>query len=137
MQRLSGISVDCLVLTDTELTDLIWENKENFKKDFDSWNIEDKEDIEFDVLDDIVYGVPFMSALYDFTGSLWKEDRNILKQFNTDTIYIVELMKNVLYDKYENEEEIIQELKNGLLDMGIVVDDDFVKEHFGFLEGTY
>ena len=137
MQRLSGISVDCLVLTDTELTDLIWENKENFKKDFDSWDIKDKEDIEFDVLDDIVYGVPFMSALYDFTGSLWKRHKEVLTGYDNDTLYIVELQKNVLYDKYEDDEEIIQELKNGLADMGIVVDDGFVKEHFGFLEGTY
>lgn len=137
MQRLSGISVDCLVLTDTELTDLIWENKENFKKDFDSWDIKDKEDIEFDVLDDIVYGVPFMSALYDFTGSFWKRHKEVLTGYDNDTLYIIELQKNVLYDKYEDDEEIIQELKNGLADMGIVVDDEFIKEHFGFLEGTY
>ena len=137
MERLNGLSVDCLVLTDTELIDLLWEHKDNFKKDFDDWDIEDKEDIELDVIDDIIYGLPYISALYGFTGSFWQRHKEVLTGYDSDTLYIIELQKNVLYDKYEDDEEIIQELMNSLADMGIVVDDEFVKEHFGFLEGTY
>ena len=34
MQRLSGISVYCLVLTREELIKLLWENRTQFKKRF-------------------------------------------------------------------------------------------------------
>ena len=59
MQRLSGISVDCLVLTSEELTKLLWENRERFGKDFDDWGIENENDIDYEVLDEIWTSLPY------------------------------------------------------------------------------
>lgn len=139
MQRLTGIGVDCLVITSKELTQLLWENRTQFEEDFDNWSIENENDIDYEVLDEIWCSLPFASVLYVFNGSFWYRFDTFkeFKRYEDETLYIIELEKNTLYDKYENEEEIIQELKNGLADMGIVVDNEFVKEHFGFLEGTY
>ena len=139
MQRLSGISVDCLVLTSEELTKLLWENKEQFKKDFDDWSIENENDIDYEVLDEIWTSLPYASVSYGFNGSFWYRFDTFkeFKRYIDETLYMLELEKNTLYEKYENEEEFIGELCNKLYDNGIAVDDDFVKEHFGFLEGTY
>lgn len=139
MQRLSGISVDCLVLTSEELTKLLWENREQFKKDFDNWGIENENDIDYEVLDEIWTSLPYASVLYGFNGSFWcKFDResDIIGCIDK-TLYIMELMKNNLYDKYENINEIIEELCFNLCNNGFIVNSGTIQEHFGFLEGAY
>lgn len=139
MERLGGISVDCLVITSEELIKLLWENREQFKKDFDDWCIENENDIDYELLDEIWTSLPYASVLYGFNGSFWYRFNTFkeFKRYEDETLYILELEKNNLYEKYENEEEFIGELCSKLYDNGIVVDDEFIKEHFGFLEGTY
>ena len=42
-----------------------------------------------------------------------------------------------LYNKYDNRDEIIAELKETLSKVGILVDDDYIEEHFGYIKGSY
>lgn len=139
MQRLSGISVDCLVITSEELTQLLWENREQFKKDFDNWCIENEEDIDYEVLDEMWTSLPYASVLHGFNGSFWYRfnKQNEIKRHCDETLYILELQKNSLYEKYEDENELIEELCSNLFNNGFATDDGFILEHFGFLEGVY
>ena len=46
-------------------------------------------------------------------------------------------MKNNLYEKYNNRDEVIAELKEDLKAVGIIVDNDFIEQHFGYISGSY
>ena len=139
MQRLSEISVDCLVITSEELTKLLWENREQFKKDFDNWSVESIDDIDYEILDEIWTSLPYASVLYGFNGSFWYRfnKQNEIKRHCDENLYILELQKNSLYEKYEDENELIEELSSNLFNNGFAIDGGFILEHFGFLEGTY
>ena len=62
------------------------------------------------------------------------EDRTY---YNGDDIILLELQKDTLYEKYNDRAEIIAELKNNLKEVGIIVDDDYINKHFGYVNGSY
>lgn len=64
-------------------------------------------------------------------------DENIFENNINDDVVIIELQKNTLYEKYNNKNEIIDELKNTLKEVGIIVDDEFIENHYGIINGSY
>ena len=60
-----------------------------------------------------------------------------IEDYNGDDIILLELQKDTLYEKYNDRAEIIAELKNNLKEVGIVVDDDYINKHFGYVNGSF
>ena len=70
---------------------------------------------------------------------------NVINNFEDEFVYIMYLRKDNLLKKYNNFEEIIEEIKDSLLyNFNITLDDikkefgeDFIKNHLGLLNGYY
>ena len=86
---------------------------------------------------DFVYEIDYATFIGDFEGYFENEKTQERTYFNDNDIIILELKKNDLYNKYENKEEIIEELKETLSKVGIIVDNDYIEEHFGYISGSY
>ena len=122
-----------LVLNCEEFRDLI---KNNY---FGENREEVLEDLDCSDIMDIMYA--YFEKFYSisqFDGELEgiKETEN--KYFENDEIYVLPFLKaDRLFDKYENMEEIYNEIKEEFEYMNLKFDLDFVKKHIGKVIGSY
>lgn len=122
-----------LVLNYSEFEELIkkyyiGENREEVLEDLDCGDI-------MDVM--YAYFEKFYS-ISQFTGELEgiRESQDL--DFNDEDIFILPFLKaDSLFDKYENMEEIYNEIKEEFEYMNLKFDLDFVKKHIGKVTGTY
>ena len=145
--RTYGVETKGMILTINELYNLIKLNKKNIKQKFeleDRWKkvFEDIDNIEFEDILDFTYNINFATFIGEFNGYLDIDKTQERMYFGdrysgSEDVILFELMKNNLYEKYNNREEIIQELKDDLKAVGIVVDNDYVERHFGYICGSY
>lgn len=136
-----GVETKALVLSDTEFTKLIWENRNTFVDKYgllkNATNIEELD--SWEVLD-FAYNIDYGTYLSEVNGQLilLDEDRqDNVRYFREDCICIFELKKDTLFTKYDNIEEIYREYLDRFKELGIKIDILFIKEHFGKLECTY
>lgn len=108
-------------------------------KDITSSNDLDLIDLlDFTDIVDFTYEIEFATFIGEFEGYLEVDKTQERKYFNGDDIIILELKKyHSLYEKYENRDEIIAELKETLSKVGIEVDEEYIEEHYGFITGSY
>ncbi len=136
--RTYGVETKGVAITFSELEKLILANIDNIRKVVGDTYFEDTDDIDFSKIADYVSTIDYAFWVSEFEGDLMNEDRTKeLCYFDGDDVAIIELHKDTLYDKYNNRDEIILELKNALKEVGIIVDDEFIEEHFGTINGTY
>lgn len=94
--------------------------------------------LDFTDIIDFTYEIEFATFIGEFEGYLEVDKTQERKYFNGDDIIILELKKyHSLYEKYENRDEIIAELKETLSKVGIEVDEEYIEEHYGFITGGY
>ena len=108
-------------------------------KDITSSNDLDLIDLlDFTDIIDFTCEIEFATFIGEFEGYLEVDKTQERKYFNGDDIIILELKKyHSLYEKYENRDEIIAELKETLSKVGIEVDEEYIEEHYGFITGSY
>ena len=108
-------------------------------KDITSSNDLDLIDLlDFTDIIDFTYEIEFATFIGEFEGYLEVDKTQERTYFNGDDIIILELKKyHSLYEKYENRDEIIAELKETLSKVGIEVDEKYIEEHYGFITGSY
>ena len=108
-------------------------------KDITSSNDLDLIDLlDFTDIIDFTYEIEFATFIGEFEGYLEVDKTQERTYFNGDNIIILELKKyHSLYEKYENRDEIIAELKETLSKVGIEVDEKYIEEHYGFITGSY
>lgn len=97
---------------------------------------------EIEDLLDISYNINNSCVFMEFDGQFIPTDENGLdcnneRYFREDDIIIFELQKDTLFECYKDYNEIYEEIINNLKEINIIVDKDFVKKHFGVLEGSY
>ena len=135
--RTYGVETKGMVLTLNELQTLLTLNKDNITYDFG-----DIDNIDFDEIIDFSYTINFATFIGEFNGYL-DIDKTQERVYYGDRygggedIILFELKKNNLFEKYENRDEIIAELKETLSNVGIIVDNDYIEEHFGYVSGSY
>ena len=137
--RTHGVETKGMILTINELQNLMKLNKENIEQKFE---LEDIDNIEFEDILDFTYNINFATFIGEFNGYLdidKTQERMYFgdRYYGSEDIILFELMKNNLYEKYNNREEIIQELKDDLKAVGIIVDNNYVERHFGYICGSY
>ena len=94
--------------------------------------------LDFTDIIDFTYEIEFATFIGEFEGYLEVDKTQERTYFNGDDIIILELKKyHSLYEKYENRDEIIAELKETLSKVGIEVDEEYIEEHYGFITGSY
>ena len=94
--------------------------------------------LDFTDIIDFTYEIEFATFIGEFEGYLEVDKTQERTYFNGDDIIILELKKyHSLYEKYENRDEIIAELKETLSKVGIEVDEKYIEEHYGFITGSY
>lgn len=135
--RTYGVETKGMVLTLNELQTLLTLNKDNITYDFG-----DIDNIDFDEIIDFSYTINFATFIGEFIGYLDTDKTQERVYFGDrfgggEDIIILELMKNNLYEKYNNRDEVIAELKEDLKAVGIIVDNDFIEQHFGYISGSY
>lgn len=137
--RTYGVETKGMILTLNELRTLLTSNKENIKnKDL----FVDIDNIEFDEIIDFTYNINFATFIGDFNGYLEIDKTQERVYFggrfdSGEDVILIELMKNNLFEKYNNRDEIIEELKEDLSNVGIIVDNYYIEEHFGYISGSY
>lgn len=135
--RTYGVETKGMILTLNELQTLLTLNKDNITYDFG-----DIDNIDFDEIIDFSYTINFATFIGEFNGYLDTDKTQERIYFGDrfgggEDIIILELMKNNLYEKYNNRDEVIAELKEDLKAVGIIVDNDFIEQHFGYISGSY
>lgn len=135
--RTYGIETKGMVLTLNELQTLLTLNKDNITYDFG-----DIDNIDFDEIIDFSYTINFATFIGEFNGYLDIDKTQERVYFGDrfgggEDIILLELMKNNLYEKYNNRDEVIAELKEDLKAVGIIVNNDFIEQHFGYISGSY
>lgn len=135
--RTYGVETKGMILTLNELQTLLTLNKDNITYDFG-----DIDNIDFDEIIDFSYTINFATFIGEFNGYLDTDKTQERIYFGDrfgggEDIVILELMKNNLYEKYNNKDEVIAELKEDLKAVGIIVDNDFIEQHFGYISGSY
>ena len=145
--RTYGIETNGMVLTLDDFISLLNNNLKGLKekgvlerlgvedKDFTDMELSDY--VDFTDLVDLVYEIYCGTFIGEFEGYLETEKMEERTYFENDDIILIELKKDTLYDKYENRDEIIAELKGALEDIGIIVDNDYIENHYGRVVGTY
>lgn len=74
--------------------------------------------------------------LENFYGELYElESPMILNVFKGNTVIIMGLRKDNLWDKYKNVKEIISEIKQRFKNVGIKLETDYIMQHLGFIYG--
>lgn len=134
--RYYAVETKGLVMTRDEFKDLLLKNNnERLRKHLGIEDISELDDY-FDVNDYPI--VDYTTYFYEIDGSLYDIDKWEQKEFyDGEVIVITELIKDNLYDKYNDFEEIREELKKTYSDFGIELDDKFIEEHFGRFSGVY
>lgn len=135
--RTYGVETKGMALTLSELQVLLSLNKDNITYDFT-----DIDNVDFDEIIDFSYTINFATFIGEFNGYLDIDKTQERVYFGDrfgggEDIIVLELMKNNLYEKYNNRDEIIAELKEDLKAVGIIVDNDFIEQHFGYISGSY
>ena len=75
-------------------------------------------------------------TLENFYGELYElESPMVLNVFKGNTITLMGLRKDNLWDKYKNEKEIIKEIKGRFNKVGVELETDYIKQHLGFVYG--
>jgi hypothetical protein len=124
-----------LAMTRDEFKELLLKNNnERLRKHLGIEDISELED--YDMNDFPI--VNCTTYFYDIEGSLYNIDKWEQKEFyDGEDIVLTELIKDDLYNKYNDFEEIREELKKNYRDFGIELDDKFIEEHFGRFSGVY
>ena len=135
--RTYGVETKGMALTLSELQVLLSLNKDNITYDFT-----DIDNVDFDEIIDFSYTINFATFIGEFNGYLDIDKTQERVYFGDrfgggEDIIVLELMKNNLYEKYNNRDEIIAELKEDLKAVGIMVDNDYIEQHFGYISGSY
>lgn len=104
-------------------------------------NVVDFDEI-LDFIENIVnaFFVSEFNGYLDFEGRIGRcyvERTYFGGRYDTEEVVIFELFKDNLWECYKNEEEIYNELKRHLLDVGIEVDNKYIIEHIGYINGSY
>lgn len=134
--RYYAVETKGLVMTRDEFKELLLKNNnERLRKHLGIEDILELDDY-FDVNDYPI--VDYTTYFYEIDGALYDIDKWEQKEFyDGEVIVITELIKDNLYDKYNDFEEIREELKKTYSDFGIELDDKFIEEHFGRFSGVY
>lgn len=134
MIRTYGIQTKGMVVTLNDFQVLLSLNKETIDKDL----FEDIDNVDFseivDFCENIMKNTCFIGEFEGYLDTDLEENRIY---YDGDDIILLELQKDTLYEKYNNREEVIEELKNNLKAVGIIVDDNYINEHFGYINGTF
>lgn len=135
--RTYGVETKGMALTLSELQVLLSLNKDNITYDFT-----DIDNVDFDEIIDFSYTINFATFIGEFNGYLDIDKTQERVYFGDrfgggEDIIVLELMKNNLYEKYNNRDEIIAELKEDLKAVGIMVDNNYIEQHFGYISGSY
>lgn len=118
-----------------EIETTIVDSNGNIRKN-DDLNLIDL--LDFTDIVDFTYEIEFATFVGEFEGYLEVDRTQERTYFNGDDIVILELKKyHNLYEKYENRDEIIAELKETLSKVGINVDEEYIEEHYGYISGSY
>ena len=123
-----GLVLNCEEFSDLIKNSYFGENREEVLEDLDCG---DTMDVMY------AYFEKFYS-ISQFDGELEgiKETEN--KYFEDDEIYVLPFLKaDRLFEKYENMEEIYNEIKEEFEYMNLKFDLDFVKKHIGKVIGSY
>lgn len=136
--RTYGVETRGMAIELSDMQVLLTLNKESVYKVLGKDYFNDIDNIDFDEIIDFIDNISYAYFVGEFEGELLDYDRTTeLEHYNGEDIIIIELQKDTLYDKYNNKDEVIEELKDNLKKVGIIVDDDFIKNHFGIINGTY
>ena len=131
-----GVETTGFVITRNELQDLIIKNFKTINKDY--LGCDNADEIDIYSVDEFYGYIDWTNCYYDIVGKLWNyDDWGEKEYFDGETIIITELSKNNLFEKYNDMNEIKQELKQRYADVGIILDDEFIDKHFGRFEGAY
>lgn len=133
MMRTYGVQTKGMVVTLNDFQVLLSLNKETIDKDF----FEDIDNVDFDEIIDFSYNIKNACFIGEFEGYLDTDLEENRTYYDGDDIILLELQKNTLYEKYNNRKEVIEELKDNLKEVGIIVDDDYINKHFGYVNGSF
>lgn len=131
-----GVEKIGFVITRDKLKDLIIENFKTVDKEYLGCdNLEELDDYN---VDEFVGCIDWSHIFYDIDGKLYNyDDWGEKEYFDGDIVIITELEFDSLFEKYNNMNEIKQELKDRYEKIGIVLDDEFIDKHFGRFTGVY
>ena len=131
--RTYGVQTKGMVVTLNDFQVLLSLNKETINKNL----FEDVDNVDFSEVIDFSYNINNACFIGEFDGYLETDLMLDRTYYNGDDVILLELQKDTLYEKYNDRAEIIAELKNNLKEVGIVVDDDYINKHFGYINGSY
>lgn len=123
-----GLVLNCEEFSDLIKNNYFGENREEVLEDLDCG---DTMDVMY------AYFEKFYS-ISQFDGELESIEKSEDKYFENDEIYVLPFLKaDRLFEKYENMEEIYNEIKEEFEYMNLKFDLDFVKKHIGKVTGSY
>ncbi len=123
-----GLVLNCEEFSDLIKNNYFGENREEVLEDLDCGDI-------MDIM--YAYFEKFYS-ISQFDGELEGIRETENKYFEDDEIYVLPFLKaDSLFEKYENMEEIYNEIKEEFEYMNLKFDLDFVKKHIGKVIGSY
>lgn len=123
-----GLVLNCEEFSDLIKNNYFGENREEVLEDLDCGDI-------MDIM--YAYFEKFYS-ISQFDGELEGIRETENKYFEDDEIYVLPFLKaDRLFEKYENMEEIYNEIKEEFEYMNLKFDLDFVKKHIGKVTGSY
>lgn len=131
--RTYGVETKGMMITLNDFQVLLSLNKGTIDKDL----FEDIDNVDFSEVIDFSYGIKNAYFIGEFEGYLETDLMEDRTYYNGDDIILLELQKDTLYEKYNNRAEVITELKDDLKEVGIIVDDDYINKHFGYINGSY
>ena len=131
--RTYGVQTKGMVITLNDFQVLLSLNKGTINKDL----FENVDNVDFSEVIDFSYNINNACFIGEFDGYLETDLMEDRTYYNGDDIILLELQKDTLYEKYNDRAEIIAELKNNLKEVGIVVDDDYINKHFGYINGSF
>lgn len=131
--RTYGVQTKGMVVTLNDFQVLLSLNKETIDKNL----FEDIDNVDFSEVIDFSCNINNAYFIAEFEGYLDTDLMEDRTYYNGDDIILLELQKNTLYEKYNDREEVIEELKNNLKEVGIIVDDDYIDKHFGYVNGSF
>lgn len=131
--RTYGVQTKGMVVTLNDFQVLLSLNKETINKDL----FQDIDNVDFSEIIDFSYLINNTCFIGEFEGYLETDLMQNRTYYNGDDIILLELQKDTLYEKYNDKTEVIAELKDNLKEVGIIVDNDYIDKHFGYINGSY
>ena len=147
--RTYGVETKGMIIELTDFQRLMNSNIKGIKEkglltdiETDNEDLELSDLLEFDEIIDFVDNINYATFIGEFNGYLdtdkAKERVYFGNRFGSGVdIILIELMRNNLFESYKNRDEIIEELKDDLSRVGIIVDNKYIEEHFGYINGSY